>query len=177
MTPSQISPSDREAIERLFNLIAGRIDGLIDMGTLVCLGQLPVDRQTFLARRLDEVRELITTLRQVVGVDGTQDPQMLAPLLSGMVAVEESLRDAFVVLEQFRSLPAEAVHLATRAIANGYRGIRVQIQCLGHALGIPVLYWEGERAKREDYYKKILDGLYDLCCRERASEPATAHTP
>jgi hypothetical protein len=137
------------------------------MGTLVCLGQVPVDRRAFLVQRIGDLTGIVDELRQLLTPPDVPVGGDIAPLLRGMANVTETLREAFLVLEQFRSLPAEAVRLATRAIADGYWSIRVQVQCIGMCLALPIRYWEGSRAERESYYQGILDGLYDRCCQER----------
>lgn len=168
MSPT-IPPEDVSRLEQLLAQIAGRLDGALDFWTLVFLGDFQVDHRAFFTQRAGELRALVGQVGDVLSRGGASDGEPIHTHLRAAALACDKLERAFLVLDQFRVLPLEAVQLATSAVAEVYTDLRTAIFGIGHAAGVSVHYWEGTRAEQETYFQKILNGLYDHCLRGRGA--------
>lgn len=169
-----LSPAQRADLERSLSEVARRIDGAIDFWPLVCLGSFPTDRRGFLSKHQAAVGAAVAGARAVLAEAAVAEVEPVRGLLDSLAERCQRFGSAFFALEQFRTLPLDEVRSAADGIADGYAGIREAVLQLGRAAGVPVAYWEGARAGREEYFQSILRGLFATCRHERGDVPRPA---
>lgn len=164
---NDLSPEDRLVLDRLLTQLAGRLDGAIDFWTLVCLGHFPPDPREFILKNGDTMRALVIVTRGFLGSVPSSRARPIHDLLDRMAAACQKLQNAFLVLEQFRAVPLEEVRLATQAVAEVYGDLHESIRQFGEAVGLSISYWHNRKPERNEYFRKILDGLFNTFAHER----------
>jgi len=171
---NDLSPNDRTVLDRLLTSLARRLDGAIDMWTVVCLGSLPTDRRGFLLHYGGVVQAFVAVTEAVTAEIPRARDEQVSHRLEAIAAGCRAFQNAFLTLECFRTLPLEEVRETTEKVATLYNQIREEIRQLGNHLGISLTYWEGRIPEREEYHQKILRGLFDQFRHELGVQPATA---
>jgi hypothetical protein len=164
------SSEDRVVLDWLLTEIATRLDGAIDFWTLVCLDKFPFDRRGFLRKHGEILRSFLVVTEATLAKGQRADRESVRRCLGTMSAACEKLEQAFTVLEQFRTVPLDAVGAATEALKEAYNEIRDSIRQLGQTLGVSISYWQDRTPEREEYVQKILHGLFALFCNERGRQ-------
>jgi hypothetical protein len=173
----ELTPVQRTVLDRLLTKLAGSLDGAVDFWTLVCLGPLPTDRRGFLLEHCELTRALVLVAKSFLAEARLASTPEVHPLLVRLTASCQRLQAAFLALEQFRSVSLDELRSATETIAEVYNSMREAIRQLGDAIHLPVGYWQGRTPEREDYFRKILAGLFNQFRHERETGELAASMP
>src|SRR5438128_501855 len=103
--PQKMSPDDRITLDRLLSKLAGCLDGAIDFWTLVCLGTFTPDRRGFLQDHWETMHGLVLVTRALLQEAGLGNGEPVCSCLEAMAVNSQKLHDAFLTLEQFRTIP------------------------------------------------------------------------
>ncbi len=165
---AQSSP-DHELGVRLSDL-ANRLGGAIDSWTLVCLDEIPVDKDEFLRKQIKTIRHAVGSVTQSFAAGSSSELQSAANRLSTAC---DSLEVLFAVLSHFKHHSPDEVETAIRMLANTHAdaiaAIRVAAQDLGGS--IPAL----ESRDHIAYLDGVLSGLSNqFAIRRQKNEPALA---
>ncbi len=163
-----LATEQRDRLHHLLTQMAGRLDGAVDFWTTVCLSPALPGRRAFLTANVEGLRGLVAETRGMLSASAP-----LADPLAVLAARCEDLGNAFLTLGRFESLAPDELRRTTTAIAEVYRDLRSALLEVGRAAGVPLSYWEGQRAQREEYYRGILERLYGLCVGLTDSEKVT----
>jgi hypothetical protein len=164
--PRTIADADRIILDRLLSSIAERLDGAVEMWSLVCLGPLVTDRRGFLLHYGEILRAHALVAQALLPQAGLSGDEAIRRQFDTLVEGCRQLQDAFLVLEQFRVLPLEEVRNATESVAELYRRLRAVIRQLGDDLSLAISYWQNRAPERDKYYQDILHRLFELFCHE-----------
>ncbi len=169
----------RATLERLLSQLAGRLDGAVDMWTLVCLGDIAIDRRAFIERHAAEMQALAVEAGALLRRAAPGDAAALDGLFEELTRENAKLRDIFVVLEQYQTIPLEAIHLATTGLAEVYDDLRRTLRTIGDTASVSAGFLE-RRPDQQAYFRRILDGLYEQFRQRRDAglrEPTPAVAP
>jgi hypothetical protein len=153
------SPEQRLILDRLLTKIAGSLDGALDLWTLVCLGEFPIDCRRFMAEKTETLRAFIVVAQAFLAEAGLADNAAIHRNIEDMKAACEKLTAAFLALERFRTMSPEETRAATHAVSEVYCQLRECVRQVGQAMNLSVSYWQGRTPEREEYYQRILRGL------------------
>src|SRR6516165_1241742 len=70
---NNVSPEQRLVLDRLLTKIAGSLDGALDLWTLVCLGEFPIDCRRFMAEKTETLRAFIVVAQAFLAEAGLAD--------------------------------------------------------------------------------------------------------
>jgi hypothetical protein len=171
------APADQIVLEYLLQQIAVRLGGAVDFWTLVAICHFPPDPRGFLLHYGDILRSMTVVAREFV--KNHKDKGSAYPLLRDMVTECTTFQEIFLKLEAHLTLPHTEVRSLTEAIAATYYRLLGLLQELSKEVGIQLPYLERQCGDSEDYFRGILDKLFDYCCRERQSPscPITPQSP
>jgi hypothetical protein len=161
------SPEQRLVLDHLLTKIAGSLDGAVDFWTLVCLGEFSIDRRRFLVEKTEVLRAFILVAHAFLAEAGLADTAAIHRGIEAMKSGCEKLRTALFVLEQFRTTSPEEVRAATQSVSEVYRDLRESVRQVGQVMNLSISYWQERTPEREEYYQRILGGLYDQFCHAR----------
>lgn len=180
--PTVLTDEDVAVVERLLSLIAQRVYGAIDMGTL-CLFFPPTmagGRRHILDKNETDLRALVVVLRLVLNVShpvevvrGTKgarggEPDAFEPLADGVERMVASL----LALEDFRSIPEDELRQRVAAFADAAAGLPAAVRRLGDELEIEVKYLQAMKPETERFYAGVLQNLAENLVAERTSAGA-----
>ena len=143
------------------------MNGAIDFWTIVILSNAPPNPREFVLHYSEILRSLVIVIRAILGKTHDSDPVLEGASLDRMTKDCQQLQDAFLVLEQFRTLPLDETRSATVVIAEVYHDLRDAIRQLGQTLGLSISYWQSHDKESDASYQRILDHLFDQLCYER----------
>jgi hypothetical protein len=150
--------------------LANRFGGAVDSWTLVCLDEIPVDKDEFLRKQIKSIRDAVRSVTQSIGAGSSSELQSVVKRLH---AACDSLEVLFTVLAHLKHHSPDEVDAAIRMLANTYAdataAIRVAAQDL--AVNVPAL----ESREHIAYLDGILSGLSNqFAIRRQRNEPALA---
>jgi hypothetical protein len=171
---NDLTRNDQIVLDRLLSEILGRLDGAVDFWTIVILSNAPPNPRDFVLHYSEILRSLVVVTRAILGKTHDADPVLERGLLDRMTSNCQKLQDAFLVLEQFRTIPLDEIRPATVAIAEVYHDLREAIHQLGQTLGLSISYWQSHGQESQDYHQRILGNLFDQFSYERETGDAAA---
>jgi hypothetical protein len=152
-----VSESDRTFIERLLSMLAYRVCGAIDMGTLGYFTSVEVpafDLAAFIEEHYAKVmRAILIVLRA-----STTDGEVPARGKSLDESVERFL-GALVTLQRFAEMAHDDLRAATEALSVATSGLRSSIAQLSMCLSVKDPFSDTIKADKWSYYVAILDKL------------------
>lgn len=166
---NHLAPDDRLILDRLLSKLGSWMDGAVDFWPLVCIESLVPDRRQFLQYNGDSMRALVIVIRMLLAEAHRANDEPVATLLDRLTDLCQKVQGAFVVLEQFRTVPLQELRSATDALTEAYQDMHGAIAELANTLGFQPSYWPAHTAKWRDYFHKILVGLFDQLRHERES--------
>jgi len=170
--PRDLTADDRIVLERLQNELACRADGALDTWSLICLGSdgLVIDRQGFLIQQIEIMRSHVVVLRAMLARFGMADTKPTHALLDAIAEACQQLGAAFLVLEQYRSVPLLEVNSAIQELARAYQQLKSSLKSLKNVVGNPSDNGQGQPPKQESYYQGILAGMFEQFRKAREAE-------
>jgi hypothetical protein len=165
-------PSLQQAdLEKLLSDLAGRVDGVIDFWTLVCLlrDDQMARRKDLLTEHSARMQAQIDAIRMNLGEAGIAADET-APYLKTMTSACQELLTAVLVLMDFRTRPLVEVEQAVVALAGSRASLHDAIRGLARAFGLEVAYWKKRSAEYHSSIQRILDGLFETFRLALASE-------
>jgi hypothetical protein len=169
-----LTANDQLILDRLLSNLAGRLGGAIEIWTPVCLENLVPDRHDFLAENCDIMRSLAVVIRALLAEAGLANHEPVRSHLERMSVACQKLQTAFFVLEQFRQVPLEDLRSATEALTEVRRDLYGSVQELAQTLGFQVSYLARLSTESDEYYQRILRGLFELFREARTSKSQQA---
>jgi len=169
-----LTQNDRIVLDRLLSELLVRLDGALDFWTIVILSNAPQNPRDFVLHYSEIMRSFVVVTRAILGKRHQADPILERDSLDRMARNCQKLQDAFLVLEQFRTLRLDDVRQATIALAEVYTDLHEAIRQLGHTLGVAISHWQPQRQEQEHYYQGILRNLFDQFCYERETGASAA---
>jgi hypothetical protein len=162
-----LSAEDRILLDRLLSKLAGALDGAVDLWTTVCIGSIPPDPRAFILRNSEVLHSHTVVVRTFLAEARLADQEPQHGLLSTMEIACTQLRNAFLVLADFRTVPLDQLRSATETVAEAHRSMREAIRQLADSLGFSLSYLQGRMPEQDEYLQQIRRGLFDLFCHER----------
>jgi hypothetical protein len=158
-------------LERLLSDLAGRVEGVIDSWTLICLARDDqiAYRKDFLTNNSAQIRAQVDAIRVAVNESGIASDEA-EPHLKTMTSACQGLLSAVLVLADFRTRPLDEVKQAVAALAGSRASLHEAIRGLAQALGLEVAYWKKRSAEYHSTIQRILDGLFETFRLTLASE-------
>lgn len=170
-----LDDEDRILLQRLLAQVLGCLHGALDFWTVVCVGRVPPDPRAFVLRSAEALRSPIVVARTILEEMRMMDAGR-GQLLEKMYDSCQKLQDAFLVLADFQNASLEQIRSATETVSAAYTDLQDAVRRLARSLDLPDSSGERLSPEREDYFQRILAGLFDLFRQEReaAGLPAPA---
>jgi hypothetical protein len=158
----EFTADERIVRDRMLSELARRLDGAVDTWTSVGWLNSPYC-QEFLWKNVDILRAILT----VTAAFWQPATDEVHSLLKSMLTSYGTLASAFQVLEHFRTCEIEELRTATGELAQVYSKWHEAIRQLAKTIDLEVTYLHTRTPERQEYFKNILNMLFELCCTER----------
>ncbi len=116
------------------------------------------------------MHSLVIVLGELFKGTGWAQAQPVRNLFETLSKASERVQNAFLILEQFHTVPLAEVRRATQELVEGHNQFREAIRQLGQTANVSISYWQGWTAEREEYTQRVLHGLFDYFCHARGAE-------
>jgi hypothetical protein len=170
----------RIVLDHLLSQTLGCLHGAIDFWTTVCIAQIPPDPRAFVLRHAEVLRSHVVVARTLLETNQLATPER-SQRMTSMYAACQKPQDAFLTLVDNRKRSLEEVRSATERVAKVYSELREEIRQLAHSLNVSLSFWERMTPAFEEYFQKILHGLFDQFRREgggpQPAVPVTTGAP
>jgi len=170
----ELTPEDKIILDRLLSKLAGSLDGALDFWTLVCINDFCADRRAFILRQSEIQHALVVVLDAVLAEFGFSRKKGISDLLEQLAKGYQQLQNTFLTLAESRTISREEIHTATEKLVKVYPNLRETIRQLSQTVGVPVAYLRDQTRESEEYFQKILAGLYGQFCYQLDSEQVSA---
>jgi hypothetical protein len=173
-----LTTDDQIVLQRLLTELATRAEGAVDFWPLVCIGleNFLFDPHRFLTENTEILHSLTIVLRAILAKAGWADEEPICGSLQQMNSAVTQLREAFAVLEQFRTVALGELQRATEALAESHSSLRQAIGNLGAALRISVALLQDSTLDYAESVWQFPEQLFHVFLNARSATPKPMET-
>jgi hypothetical protein len=142
------------SLDRCLSELAGRIDGVLDFWTLVCLDRTMPHRHDFLNQQSAQLRQFAGEIRNLLA-DIPDELAATDQLSRSVTELTESIR----ALSDYCDMSPETIRQRVEQFRQNYHEVMDMIKMLGRQHAGQVSYFQKQTTDAEEYFHRILSNL------------------